>query len=142
MKVALEEARKAGSLKEVPVGAVIVSEGNLIAKAHNLVETNRDASAHAELLVIKEASRKLARWRLEGCSLVVTLEPCPMCMTAVSLARIENIFFGTSDPRLGACGSIFDLSCHPGFPHHPKVISGVLETECSSLLKSFFEKLR
>jgi len=143
MAEALSEAEKAASIGEVPVGAVLLSaEGKELSRAHNLIEASKDCSAHAEILAIRTASKKIDSWRLSGCKLVVTLEPCPMCLTALSLARVSEIYFGASDPRLGAAGSIFDLSAHPNFPTQIKVFSGILEEQCSSLLKSFFQKLR
>jgi tRNA(adenine34) deaminase len=142
MKIALEQAQSAGQKGEVPVGAVLVKDGQMVAAAANQVEALPDASGHAEILAIREASLKLGRWRLDDTQLVVTLEPCPMCITAIILARIPEVYFGTFDPRMGACGSLFDLSDHKALPHQTKVFSGVLEKECSALLKDFFRELR
>ena len=117
-------------------------EDRIIARSHNLVETNNDATSHAEMLVIREGSRALGAWRLAGCSLFVTLEPCPMCLTAIVLARIPEVYFGAWDPRMGAAGSRFDLSSYPEFPHAVQVFPEILQADCERLLKSFFESRR
>ena len=143
MELALEEAQDAASSGEVPVGAVLISEsGELLSRAHNSPEGLSDPTAHAEILAIRSACKKLNSWRLNGAKLVVTLEPCPMCITAISLARIDSVYFGAFDPRLGAAGSLFDLSAHPNFPAQVKVFPSVLEERCSILLKGFFQKIR
>ena len=143
MNLAIGEAKKAFDRGEVPVGAVFISqEGQLLGLGHNLVEANHDASAHAELLAMAAAGRTHGDWRLNGSRLVVTLEPCPMCTSALVLARVAEIYFGAPDPRLGACGSIFDLASSPQLPHQIKTYSGVLEKECKALLNDFFQKLR
>lgn len=142
MRASIEEARCGALLGEVPVGAVLVHEGVVLSRAHNLVETNHDATAHAEILVIREAAKKLSSWRLAECSLVVTLEPCPMCMGAIVLSRISRVYFGAWDPRMGAAGSRFDLSNYPDFPHAVEMFPEVLKNECESLLKVFFESRR
>ncbi len=142
MELALEEAKAAAARGEVPVGALIIRGDEILGRSGNEVEQTPDASAHAEILAIRAASLRLGVWRLDDTKLIVTLEPCPMCISAVVLARIPEVYFGAADPRLGACGSLFDLSSHPTLPHHPKVFSGVLEQECSALLKTFFQKLR
>ena len=141
MELALKEARLAAEIGEVPVGAVIVRGGEVIAKAHNLCEANRCATAHAELLAIEEASRKLGSWRLSDCTLYVTLEPCPMCTGALINARIPKIVFGAKDPRAGACGSLINLLTYP-LEMHPDVVSGVMQSESLELLRAFFEKIR
>jgi len=139
MEEALLEARKAADCDEVPVGAVIAVENQIIARSHNLVETRALATAHAECLAMEQASRFLGNWRLSDCILCVTLEPCPMCMGAILLARIPIVVFGARDPRMGAAGSLYDLSAgETGI----RVIGGIREEECSGILKSFFEGKR
>ena len=142
MNLALAEARHALAKGEVPVGAVVVYENRQISSAFNLVETNSDPTAHAEILAIRAAAKELSNWRLKGAKLIVTLEPCPMCASALMLSRIDEIYFGTPDPRLGACGSIFDLASSPQLPHQIKSFSGILEKECKALLDEFFESIR
>ncbi len=142
MEEALKEAHKAFLLDEVPVGAIITYKGEIIARGHNQREEDRDPTAHAELLAIQRASQVLGGWRLTGCSLYVTLEPCSMCAGALILARIENLIFGTTDPKAGACGSVLDLVRHPALNHRLRVRGGVLEKESKELLKKFFSRLR
>lgn len=142
MNVALDEARLGAAAGEVPVGAVVVHEGRIVAQAHNEVETEHDATLHAEILALRRASAKLGRWRLDDCSLLVTLEPCPMCIGAMVLARVRTLYFGAYDPRLGAVGSLFDLSAHPSFPHKIEVYPGLLADTAQGLLKSFFTECR
>ena len=128
MKFALDEAKKAEQLGEVPVGAVVVCNGEVISRAHNLRETNRMATAHAELLAVEEACRKLGTRRLSDCTLYVTLEPCPMCAGALVSARIGRIVFGAKDPRMGACGSLLNLFAYP-LEARPEIVGGVLEED-------------
>ncbi len=142
MSAALKQAQLAASCGEVPVGAVLAHAGKIIAEAHNLTETNHDATCHAEILVIRQASRTLENWRLADSILVVTLEPCGMCATAIKLARIPTLVFGIADPRAGAVGSLYDLSQDSRTGPPPRVISGVRAEECRELLRSFFEKRR
>jgi tRNA(adenine34) deaminase len=142
MRLALEEAQKAFTKNEVPVGAVIVFENELISAAHNLVESTNDATAHAEILAVKEAGKKLGTWRLNKAKLVVTLEPCPMCTSALMLSRVEEIYFGASDVRLGACGSLFDLAEDLQLPHQIKTYSGILQEDCKNILNNFFTTIR
>ena len=142
MALALEQARAAGRLGEVPVGAVLVIKGQVIASGHNLRERLKDPCAHAELRVIQEAAQVLKRWRLTGASLYVTLEPCVMCMGAALLSRVDRIVYGAKDPRGGAAGSLFDLSQDPRLNHRIAVRSGVLEQACGALLSDFFQGLR
>jgi tRNA(adenine34) deaminase len=142
MRLALDEARKAAALDEVPVGAVIVCAGDVIARAHNLRERHQSATAHAEVLAIEKACRALNSWRLEGCTLYVTLEPCTMCVGASVLARVDTIVFGTYDPKGGSLGSLFDLRSIKGLNHYPEVVGGVLEAESAQLLKTFFKAKR
>lgn len=139
---AIEEAEKAAAIGEVPIGAVIVHNQNLIAKAHNLREINRMATAHAEILAIEKANQSLEAWRLERSTLYVTLEPCPMCAGAIINARIPLVVFGARDPKAGCVGSLYNLIEEGKFNHSSEVISGVLEEECGALLKSFFKDLR
>lgn len=141
MKKALDEARLAFEKGEVPIGAVIVKDGEIIASAHNLRETDRSATAHAELLAIQKACEVLGGWRLSGCELYVTLEPCPMCAGAIINSRIDRVIFGSKDEKAGACGSVMNLFA-ADFNHRPKMTVGVLEEECSSILKEFFACLR
>ena len=142
MEEALVEAKKAFELGEVPVGAVIVKDGEIIARAHNLTETSKDPTAHAEVLAIKKAAEVLGGWRLMGCSMYVTLEPCSMCAGALVWSRMENLFIGARDPKTGACGSVFNIVDSGKLNHNVNVEYGLLETECSELLKEFFRALR
>lgn len=141
MKAAIAEAEKALSMGEVPVGAVVVKDGKIIASAHNLRENGGGATAHAEVIAINEACRMLGSWRLSGCELYVTLEPCPMCAGAIINSRIDRVFFGAKDPRMGAMGSVIDLNVYP-LGHKMAIDSGLCEDKCLGLLKEFFEKLR
>ena len=138
MKIAIQEAIKAEKDDEVPVGAVLVKDGLVIAKAHNQPISTNDATAHAEIQLIRAAGRKLKNYRLTGTSLYVTLEPCAMCLGAIMHARVERIVFGAYDPKTGVCGSsenLIDANC---FNHKIDLVSGVLENECKQLLKKFF----
>lgn len=142
MRLALKEALKAQQKDEVPVGALIIKEGKVIARAHNKRETSQMATAHAELLAIEKACSKLKSWRLDGCILVVTLEPCAMCTGAVLLSRVDGIIYGASDPKGGCVGTVTDLTQVKAFNHQPWVISGVLAEECGALLSTFFKNKR
>ncbi len=142
MKRALALAERAARAGEVPVGAVIVLDGEVISEAYNEVEAGAIATNHAEMLAIERASEKLRNWRLSGASLFVTLEPCPMCLGAMLLSRVSEVYFGCNDPVQGAAGSAFDLSSHPLLPHSIKVYSGILEIDCRMLLQDFFRKKR
>ena len=142
MHEALREAKKAKLMGEVPIGAVIVADDKIIARAHNEVESRQDATAHAETLVIQRASEALGQWRLPEVSLYVTLEPCSICIGALILARVRTLYYGCSDPRQGAVGSLFDLSDHPTLPHSVVVHGGVLEVDCRRLLQDFFAERR
>jgi len=142
MEEALNQAKKAYSTYEVPVGAIIVYKNKIIGKGYNQKESLKSSLAHAELLAIKEASQYLGGWRLEGCTMYVTLEPCPMCAGAIINSRIDRLVIGTRDPKMGCCGTVEDLTNHPKFNHRPKVEFGVLKKECSQILKEFFYKLR
>jgi len=142
MEQAFLEAEKAYQKKEVPVGAVIVCENRVIGRGHNLIETLQDPTAHAEILAITAAANYLASWRLENTSLYVTLEPCSMCAGAVLNARISEVVFGASDPRFGACGSVVNILQNERFNLSVRVIPGILQVKCESILKDFFNKLR
>lgn len=142
MRFAIEEAKKAADIHEVPIGAVIIHEGTVLATAHNRRETEQNAVAHAELLAIEEACRKLGSWRLEGAELYVTLEPCPMCSGAIILSRIKKVVYGASDPKAGCAGTLMNLLEDGRFNHQSEVMSGVLADECGSLLSNFFREIR
>jgi len=141
MMLALELAEQAAEEDETPVGAVIVYENRIIATGRNRREIGQDALAHAELEAIAEACRALGSWRLCGCTLYVTLEPCPMCAGAMINARIDRIVYGAADPKAGCCGSVVDLFALP-FNHKPEVSGGVMAEECGRILSEFFRKLR
>jgi tRNA(adenine34) deaminase len=142
MNEAIAEARLAESKAEVPIGAVIVKEGRIIGRGHNLRETTADPTAHAEMIAIKEASEALGAWRLTDCDLYVTLEPCPMCAGAILQSRIRRVVYGTPDPKAGCCGTLMNLLQDERFNHITAVDSGPLQEECAHLLTSFFRKLR
>jgi tRNA(adenine34) deaminase len=142
MRLAIEEAKKAEQIGEVPIGAVIVHNDEVIAKAHNLRERDQRAIAHAELLAIDEACQKLGTWRLESTTLYVTLEPCAMCAGAIVLSRIKRVVFGAGDPKGGCAGTLMNLLQEKRFNHQAEVIGGILEHECSELLSGFFRQLR
>lgn len=142
MREALKQARVAADNDEVPVGAVIVHENKVIARAHNQVETLKDPTAHAEMIAITQASASLESKWLQKCTLYVTLEPCSMCAGAMVLARIKRICFGAADPKTGACGSVLDIVGHGPLNHHPEARGGVLEKECGQLVSGFFRQKR
>lgn len=142
MKEALKEAKKAFDKDEVPVGAVIVKDGKIIARAHNLKESKTDTTYHAEILAIQKASKKLESWRLEGCTMYVTLEPCPMCAGALIQARLDKVVIGTMDYKTGACGSILNLLNDYTFNHKVEVETEVMKDECEKILQDFFKELR
>ena len=142
MKLAIEEAKKAGEMQEVPIGAVIVIGDEVISRAHNLRETEQRSVAHAELLAIDEACRSLGTWRLENATLYVTLEPCPMCAGAIVLSRVERVVYGASDPKGGCAGTLMNLLQEERFNHQAEVVSGVMEEECGAMLSEFFRELR
>ena len=141
MREALAEAQKAGAAGDVPVGCVIVRDGEIIARGRNRREERLDALAHAELEAIREACGALGGWRLSHCRMYVTLEPCPMCAGGIISARIPEVYYGAKDSGIGACGSILNLF-EEGFRHHPKLVGGILEEECKGILSEFFQKLR
>ena len=142
MQAALAEARAAAGEGEVPVGAVVVRDGAIIARGRNSVERLRDPTAHAEVLAIGAAAGACGDWRLSGCTLVVTLEPCPMCLGAALNARLDRVVFAAREPKFGACGSRVDLSAIPGYNHRLAVEDGVMAEESAELLRDFFRRLR
>jgi len=142
MQRAIAEAGKARAKDEVPIGCVIVRDGQIIARGHNLRESAQDPSAHAELIAIRKAARKLASWRLLETTLYVTLEPCIMCMGAIILSRIPTVVFGCYDPKGGAAGSLYDLSGDSRLNHRIQLLPGIMEAQCSALLSVFFSELR
>ena len=141
MNLALEEAKKAAKEGEVPVGAVIVKDGEIIASTRNNREATGDATGHAELLAIREACNELGGWHLDKCELYVTLEPCPMCMGAIINSRLGKVIFGAKDAKAGACGSVLNMCAYP-LNHKPAVESGFMKDECAKVLSDFFEKKR
>ena len=142
MKIALEEAQQALLEDEVPVGCVLVCDDIVIAKGHNTRQTNNDIFGHAEINVLKEAQQKLNSWKLKNAVLYVTLEPCPMCAGALQQAGVKRIVYGARDDKMGACGGLFDFFLTPKLNHYPFLTSGVLEKECSDILKEYFQKKR
>ena len=142
MHLALEEARKAAELGEIPIGAVLVQEDEVICSAHNMRETWQAATAHAEVIVIEEACKRLGRWRLSGCTLYVTVEPCPMCSGAIVNSRIERVVYGCPDVKAGGAESIFNIISNPNLNHCAEVVSGVCEEECAQVMKDFFRRRR
>ncbi|WP_348261691.1 tRNA adenosine(34) deaminase TadA [Telmatobacter sp. DSM 110680] len=142
MQAALAEARFAGEAGEVPIGAVIVREGEIIARGQNSVICGNDPTAHAEIIVVREAAIKLGNYRLNGCTLYVTLEPCAMCAGAMIHARIDRLVYAASDPKAGACGSALSVLNHPQLNHQMKVEQGILAAESAELLRSFFRERR
>ena len=141
MKEAIRQAKKALALKEVPIGCVIVYEGKIIARGYNRRNTDKNTLSHAELNAIKKASKKQGDWRLEGCTMYVTLEPCPMCAGGIINSRIETVRYGVRDEKAGACGSVLNLF-EERFNHHPRLYRGPLEEECRDQLQEFFLDLR
>lgn len=142
MQEAIQEAAKAAALGEVPIGAVAVSGGVVIARAHNLRETTQDPLGHAEILLLRALSGTQASWRLENVTVYVTVEPCIMCMGALIHARIPRVVFGCREPKMGACGSLYDFGNDARLHHRIEVVSGAMEKECAAPLKSFFKALR
>lgn len=142
MRMALDQAREAEALGEVPIGAVVVYEGEVIAQAHNRREIDHDPAGHAEFLALKQAARELDRWRLSGCTAYVTLEPCLMCAGLMQQARIDRCVYGASDSKGGALGTLYRIHDDTRLNHRFEVVSGVMESECAALLSSFFARLR
>ncbi|MDO5100033.1 MAG: tRNA adenosine(34) deaminase TadA [Eubacteriales bacterium] len=142
MRQAITQAKKAAALAETPVGCVIVYQDRVIARGYNRRNTDHNPLAHAELAAIRQAARKLGDWRLEGCTMYITLEPCPMCAGALVQARISEVVIGARNPKAGCAGSVIDLLHQPGLNHQVELTAGVLEQECAALLSDFFKALR
>ena len=142
MKEALKEAKKAYEKLEIPVGCVIVKDGKIIARGHNLKETKKDTTEHAEIIAIKKASKKLDSWRLLDCEMYVTLEPCSMCAGAIINSRIKKIYIGTMNEKTGAAGSVLNLFKDYTFNHNVEVEAGIMKEDCEKILKDFFKELR
>jgi len=142
MRLALEEAKKAAEINEVPIGAVVVLDNEVVASAYNLRETTQNATTHAEILAIQEACNRVGSWRLENAVLYVTLEPCPMCSGAIILSRMKRVVFGAYDPKAGCVGSLMNLLDDKRFNHQCEVTSGVLAEECGEMLSAFFREIR
>jgi len=142
MNAAVEEAKKAAFIGEVPVGAVIVCDGNVIAKAHNQRENLADPTAHAEVLAIQQAAGKLSRWRLTGCTIYVTKEPCPMCAGAIYQARLDRLVYGVADEKAGAAGTLYNITDDERLNHRVEVENGICQEECKQLIQKFFAKKR
>ena len=142
MRQAMKQAMKAYELEEVPIGCIIVYEGKIIARAYNRRNTDKNALAHAEIEAIRKASKKMGDWRLEGCTMYVTLEPCQMCAGAIVQSRMTNVVIGSMNKKAGCAGSVLNILEMPEFNHQVKVTRGVLENECGSMLSDFFRELR
>lgn len=142
MLEAFKEAEKALSLGEIPIGAVIEKDGVIIGRGHNKTETDKDPTAHAEMIAIRDAAGKLGGWRLLGCRMYVTTEPCSMCAGAIVLARIQTVFIGTMDRKTGACGSLSNILQDERLNHYVQIETGIMQQECEKIMKSFFQKLR
>ena len=142
MKEAFKEAKKAELIDEVPIGCVIVKDDKIIARGHNQRETNQSPIGHAEIIAINKASKKLKSWRLEGCDIYVTLEPCIMCSGAIIQSRISKVYYGAFDPKGGALGSSINVLEAKNINHHPEVISGVMQEECSKIITNYFKAKR
>ena len=142
MHLALEEARIAAAEGEIPVGAVLVKDGEVIARAHNRRENDHDPTAHAEVLCMRQAARVLGDWRLRGCTLYVTLEPCPMCAGAMVMSQLSRCVYGAADDKQGCCGSVYDLPGDPALGSQTQWQSGVMAEECGELMRSFFSGRR
>ncbi|HTL61864.1 MAG TPA: tRNA adenosine(34) deaminase TadA [Nitrospira sp.] len=142
MYAALEEAAKGAAMGEVPIGAVLAHEGRIVARSHNHRELWQDPTAHAELIVIREAAKALGRWRLVDSTLFVTLEPCAMCLGAIILARVPRLVFGANDPKGGACGSVLNFASDPRLNHRVDVVGGIFADESQRMLAQFFKELR
>lgn len=142
MSEALSEAWKAYLIAEVPIGAVIVKDGEVIARGHNLRESSKDPTAHAEMIAIRKAAEKLGGWRLTGCSIYVTIEPCPMCAGAIYQARLDRLVYGAPDLKAGAAGTLYNIPDDERLNHRLEVVSGVMQKECTDVMQSFFKELR
>lgn len=142
MRAAIREAKKAYALEEVPIGCVIVYKDKIIARGYNRRNTDKNTIAHAEMTAIKKASKKLGDWRLEGCTMYVTLEPCQMCAGAIVQARLDEVVIASMNPKAGCAGSVLNILEVPAFNHQVKITKGILEEECSAMLSTFFRELR
>lgn len=142
MTEAIEEARQAEAIGEVPIGAIVVWGDEIVGRGHNLRESSRDGTAHAEMIAIREASNHFGAWRLLHCRLYVTLEPCPMCAGAIVQCRVPHIIYGAPDPKAGCAGTLMNLLQEPRFNHRTEVTHGIMQEECASLLTTFFRRLR
>lgn len=142
MREAIAQARLAEEIGEVPIGAVVVRGNEIIGRGYNLRETSQDATAHAEIVAIREASQAIGAWRLLDCRLYVTLEPCPMCAGAIVQSRVPQVIYGTRDPKAGCAGTLMNLLQEPRFNHRTEIVEGILQEECASLLTQFFRRLR
>ena len=142
MSLALKEAEKSALADEVPVGAIIVKDGKVISRGHNLREKSNDPTAHAEIVAIRKACKKFGSWRLVGCTMYVTIEPCSMCAGTLLWSRIDKIVYGAKDFKGGALGSSINIFDAKNINHHPEIVGGVLENECSALMSNFFKKKR
>ena len=142
MKLAIKEAKKARAIGEVPIGCIIVYEDKIIARGYNKRVAKKSVLAHAEILAIKKACKKIGDWRLEGCTMYITLEPCPMCAGAIIQARIPRVVIGSLNPKAGCAGSVLDMMHVDGFNHQVDVTTGVCDEECSKMMKGFFRELR
>ncbi len=142
MQLAIEEAKKAQAIGEVPIGAIIVYENEVIASGYNTRETSQKTLSHAELIAIQQANERIGSWRLEDCTLYVTLEPCPMCAGAIVQSRIKRVVYGAADPKAGCAGTLMNLLTEDRFNHQVDVTKGILELKCSSMLRNFFRRLR
>ncbi|MGN7361034.1 tRNA adenosine(34) deaminase TadA [Paenibacillus sp. SAF-054] len=142
MREAIAQARLAEEIGEVPIGAVVVRGDEIIGRGYNLRETSQDATAHAEIVAIREASQAIGAWRLLDCQLYVTLEPCPMCAGAIVQSRVPQVIYGTRDPKAGCAGTLMNLLQEPRFNHRTEIVEGILQEECASLLTQFFRRLR
>ena len=139
---ALDEAKKAKAMREVPIGAVVVKDGEIIGRGHNLTESLKDPTAHAEMIAIREAAVFLGGWRLTGCTMYVTVEPCAMCAGALVWSRMEKLTIGTMDPKTGACGSVFNIISCNKLNHEIEIETGIMQQECEGIMKDFFKELR
>ncbi len=142
MKAALRQAKKAEAMDEVPVGAVIVKDGRIVARGFNQREKSNDPTGHAEMIAIRQAARKMKSWRLEGCALYVTIEPCSMCAGAILWSRLDRVVYGARDPKGGALGSSYNLFEQKNLNHHPEIVEGVLARECQSVISDYFKRKR
>ncbi|MEF9921365.1 MAG: tRNA adenosine(34) deaminase TadA [Anaerovoracaceae bacterium] len=139
---ALKEAKKAEELGEIPIGAIIEKDGQIIGRGYNLTETTKDPTAHGEMIAIREAAKALGGWRLIGCNMYVTVEPCAMCAGAIVWSRIKNLYIGTMDPKAGGCGSVFNIVQEEKLNHFVNIETGIMEEECREIIRNFFMRLR